>query len=418
MKMSRTIFIKTLITLVITITAITAFWAFTPASAFAEDPLPEPKLTICFVDRLKASLASKKDKFIRKVKKTPPSREELNRLSKIKVSDIFPDTENVLLPGDKEEFRKRTVVSAEQIEAFKKDWDELVHQRVSLMAYNDKELKKAIEAAGGQDGYPSFSQAHVDNYKSLDLTLSDLQDYVVIDHYAQQTSLHRGYDGWGQYFEPKSPYFLAKLGTRAVKSVLSNLGSSVKGGIYFAVAASLYKPLTDAYNRKFNAVSSKAIDKLHKDLNDAIAVNKALEKEALGIDFAQMATNEARVNKWYELEGKFKKSHETIRKNQMEIPSIKTQIEQSRKAVAPWVQGSRIALLTSFNKFLQTKDPDAISIMALSLANFKAMELKIPPSDVEAALTKDTIDQVLRQVADNPVAFQQFIHEFVQTQKE
>jgi hypothetical protein len=406
--MSRSIYLKISITLLI---------AISQSAAYAIDWDPNPQS--CFVDQVKKSLADKKEKIASKLKKPVTSQEELERLSTTHLASYFPDTENATIAGSSRP-SNRTEASPEQIDAFKKDWDELIQQRAGETAYDSYRLKKAVNEMGGSKGYPNLAPEYLDSYKSQGLTLSELQDQIVADYIKKQKAERGDYEGLKRDLMSINPYLIARGAMRWTKDhIIFPVRDSVKGGIFFAIAGSLYKPATDYYNRKFNAVTSKAVDKLpdHKELNDSIESNQKLAKETLAIDFVNMATPEERLNAWAELEKKFKKSHETIRKNQLDIPSLKAPLEQSKKTLEPYLRANRVAYLTSLSQLSKETTPQATSTKALAMGNLKAQEMKFPPSDTEVDLSNTVTDLVLRQIADDPAAFQQFVKEFVQTQK-
>ncbi|MFL5812475.1 MAG: hypothetical protein ACJ763_02765 [Bdellovibrionia bacterium] len=406
--MSRSTYLKISVTLLI---------VTTQTAAYADDWDPRPQS--CFVDQVKKSLSERKEKIVNKLKKPVTSQEELERLSATQLASYFPDTEKSTIAGSSK-ISQRTEASAEQTDAFKKDWDALIQQRAGETAFDPYKLKKAVNGMGGSKGYPNLAPEYLDSYKSQGLTLSELQDQIVWDYNKKQKAERADYEGLKRDLMSANPYLIARGAMRWTKDhFIFPVKDSVKGGVFFAIAASLYKPVTDVYNRKFNAVTSKAIDKLpeHKELNDSIESNQKLAKEALAVDFVNMATQEERLHTWAELEKKFKKSHEVIRKNQLDIPSLKTPIEQNKKTLEPYLRANRVAYLTSLSQLSKETTPQATSTKALALGNLKAQEMKFPPSDTEVDLSNTVTDLVLRQIADDPAAFQQFVKEFVQTQK-
>lgn len=359
-----------------------------------------------------------KEKLVSLLKKTPLSENELDRLSKIKVSDIFPDSEAVLLPSGRSQ--KRAKISGEQTEEFNKAWDELRHQRVGWGQVNPHILRKAVANQGGVKGHPTFSPEELESFRQSDLRIGDVQDRLIRLYMAKKNIKDGDFEGFKKFIAPESPYFLAKLAIRGTKILTNKMGTAISGGITVGIATSLYKPLIDLYNKEFKHVTTKAMDQLpeNKAYADSVEANQKIEKHILEMDFTQLPSKKERIKKWEDIESLFKTSHDTIRVTRSKVKAFAIETEQTKKITTPYLRANRITYLTSFEELAKDKSPESRSIKALALANFKAQDVRFPPSDAEAALTKAVTDKILDQIAEDPEAFQQFINEFVSMQSE
>jgi hypothetical protein len=386
----------------------------TPAFAndAANDPVFDPAGTkSCLINRVK-------DKVSSLLKGTPVTEAELERLEAVKVSDIFTLTEKVSLESGNT--IERAKVTSEQTTEFNKVWDDLRYQRKWQVALPTTALKRAIKETGGEKGHPKFSAEEIEIFRQANLTVRDVQD-LLIKRYMTSKYLTKGdFDGLKKYLSHESPDFVAKLAWNGTKGTFTKIGAAVPVGLISALAAILYRPVVDQSNKEFKHVTSKALEQLpeNKAYADSIEDNQKLEKETLAFDYSQLKTKEDRIKKWQEIESLFQKSHETIRLKKAEVKVLAAETEQNKKVTTPYLRANRITYLTSLSDLAKDKSKDSKPVKALALANFKAQDVKTPPTQAESAMTQAITDKILSQVAEDPESFQQFITEFVSMQTE
>lgn len=384
--------------------------------AFANDAANDPAFDpagakSCVLNRVK-------DKVSKLFKGVPVTEAELERLNAVKISDIFSLTEKVSLESGS--IIERAKITDEQTAEFNKVWDDLRYQRKWQVALDATTLKRAVKETGGEKGHPKFSPEEIEIFRQANLTVRDVQDLLIKRHMTTKYITKGDFDGLKKYLSHESPDFLAKLAWNGTKTMFSKIGAAVPVGLIGALAANIYKPVVDQSNKELKHVTTKAMQQLpeNKAYADSLEDNRKLEKETLAFDYSQLQTKEDRIKKWQEIENLFQKSHETIRLKKANITVLAAETEQTRKITTPYLRANRITYLTSLSELAKDKSRDSRPVKALALANFKAQDVKAPPTPAEAVMTQAVTDKILSQVAEDPASFQQFITEFVSMQTE
>lgn len=411
--MSRSTHLKVIFIQILILTAINAS---IQSQAIAVDGAPTPPS--CVTTSLKEKLSELKKTFSKKFNAVVPTEAELTRLSGLKMSELFPDVETVRLETGTT--FERTKLSDEQVAAFNQAWDDLRYQRIEQSALHAKDLDLAIAKSGGKNGHLNLTAEIVDDYKRKGLTLLEIQELTVKTYNYQRILKHGDIYGWKKFIAHESPYFLAKLAVGGTKTLLKKTIEAIPVGLPGALALALYKPFVDQYSKGVKQVQNKAIDQLpeNKAYAESIAENEKIEKATTAFDYSQLQTKEDRIKKWQEIEAQFKQSHETIRERRANVRVLAAESEQTKKITTPYLRANRITYLTSLRELAKDKSKDSLPDKALALANFKAQDMKMPPTALETTMTQPIADKILEQLAGDPVSFQQFITEFVSMQAE